>query len=192
MLNYQVEYHTTLEAQIHVLFIVKFFLVLFSNNWHFMSIVVNWMLYGFSKLKKRNEIETKGFWWPWLCFRKPASNVEGQFSCSMQIWQRSEGNVNHCSVEKYASVPWFFFNVGFRVVIRVCPVHFSARDLGPTVQETLLALHVFLNRKRNTETNATLTRPFSRPTTGLVQVQYECPDWGQVLARVLQWLEQMS
>lgn len=81
------------------------------------------MLYGFSKLKKRKGIETKRFWWPWLRFRKPASNVEGQLSRSIQIWQMSEGNVNHCSVEKYAIrqvrefLDELFGNVGFRVVI---------------------------------------------------------------------------
>lgn len=73
--------------------------------------------------------------------------------------KRLEGNVNHCSVEKYAigQVRAFlddlFGNVGFRVVIWVSPVHFSARYLGPTVQVTLLALHVFLNSKRNKQTS---------------------------------------
>lgn len=42
---------------------------------------------------------------------------------------------------------YLFGNIGFRIVVGLSPVHFSARDLGPTVQVTLLALHVFLNRK---------------------------------------------
>lgn len=85
------------------------------------------MLHGFSELKETKGIETNSFWWPLVTFfRKPASNVEGQFSSWMQIWQRFGReckSLQRNRVEKDAIrqvrafvvvvVDLFFGNVGF-------------------------------------------------------------------------------
>lgn len=54
-----------------------------------MSVVCKLNVAWIFRTKETKGIEKqKSFRWPWLRFRKPASNVEGQFSSSMQIWQR--------------------------------------------------------------------------------------------------------
>ncbi len=88
------------------------------------------MLYGFSKLKKQKESKTKRFGGPGYISANPLPMLKVNLVSRCKFGKRSEGNVNHCSVETYsigqvrAFLDDLFGNVGFRVVIRVSPVHF--------------------------------------------------------------------
>lgn len=110
----------------------------------------------------------------------------------VRCWGKVRGSV---SIIGNAAVFGSFLNV-------FCALQCKLRDLGPTVQVTLLALHVLLKVKnKQTSKQKSYHRyiytPLFHPNTSSVQVRHGRPVVvlfveREALARLLQWLESMS